>query len=75
MVNQVSRTHQAVNRGLPPNWEMNYDDDEPPPLVQSETDSGDAESNDENDLQADESNWHKQINRIFHRSSTYSIGK
>ena len=61
MVNQALRTHQAVNRGLPPNWEMNYDDDELPPLVQYETDSSDNESDNEDNLQWEESNQRKQI--------------
>ena len=65
MVNQASRTHQAVNRGLPPNWEMNYDNDEPPPLVQYETDSSNDGSDDENDLQWEESNRRRQINWVF----------
>ena len=58
-------THQAVNRGLPPYWEMNYDDEEPPPLVQYETDSSDDERDDENDPQWEESNQRKQINGVF----------
>ena len=68
MVNQASRTHQAVNRGLPPNWEMNYDDDEPPPLVQYETDSSDDQIDDENDLQWEEPNRRKQINGVFQQN-------
>ena len=62
MVNQASRTHQAVKRGLPPNWEMDYDDDDLPPLVQYETDSSDDQIDDENDLQWEEPNRRKQIN-------------
>ena len=65
MVNQASRTHQAVNRGLPPNWEMDYDDDDLPPLVQYETDSSDDQIDDENDLQWEEPNRRKQINEAF----------
>ena len=65
MVNQASRTHQTVNRGLPPNWEMNYDDDEPPPLVQYETDSSNDERDDENNLQWEEFNRRKQIKGVF----------
>ena len=68
MVHQASRTQQTVNKGLPQNWEMNYDDDEPPPpLVQYETDSSDDESDDENDLQWEESRRRRQINGVFQK--------
>ena len=66
MVHQASRNQQTVDRGLPPNWEMNYDDDEPPPLlVQYETNISDNESDDENDLQWEESRRRRQINGVF----------
>ena len=65
MINQATTFHQTCNIGLPPNWETNYNDDEPPPLVQYETDSSDDESDDENNLQWEESNRCRQINWIL----------
>ena len=65
MINQATMSHQTFNTGLPPNWEMNYNDDELPPLVQYETDSSNDESNDENDLQWEELNRRRQINWLF----------
>ena len=56
MVNQATTSYETFNKGLPPNWEMNCDDDKPPPLVQYENDSSDDESDDEDKIQWEESN-------------------
>ena len=51
MVNQVTTSYATFNTDLPPNWESNYEDDEPPPLIKYENDSSNDESNDEDDFQ------------------------
>ena len=51
MVNQATTSYETFNTGLPPNWETNYEDDEPPPLIKYENDSSNDESNDEDDFQ------------------------
>ena len=65
MVNQATTSHETFNTGLPPNWETNYDDEEPPPLVQYETDSSDNESDNEDDLQWEELNRRKLIYSVL----------
>ena len=67
MVHQASWPQQTVNKGLPPNWETHYDDDEPPPLLQYETNISNDESDDENDLQWEESRRRRQINGVFQK--------
>ena len=65
MANQATMSRETFNTGLPPNWEMNYDDDEPSPLVQYETDSRDDESDDKDDIQWEESNRRRQIYSVL----------
>ena len=50
MVNQATTSYETFNTGLAPNWETNYENEEPPPLVQYENDRSDDESNDKDDL-------------------------